>query len=575
MATPWVVRVLFVVGLATGNLAHAMEPAFGSPPSAFFYDEDFEGVHGIPASWQVALGTWQADGQTYNSTTPTSAALTTIFEYPPIDQPGDITDQFDFDDFTLTARLRNQGGSASTLVGLVYLYSDPANYFEVAFSPTGIAYLRRMGGGQMETLAAATYPGGGQGVWFSVELHRTADTTSVSVNGVPVFTKTIQRSGARGQVGLSTYNTTARFNKVSLSIPFGQQPFTEDFSDGVADGFISAPNTFVVSNGTYVDTAVHATDQAFAPIDFGVDATMLFNYVVHVRMFNPYSGPGNLVGLLYQREPVNGQLVDHEVVFSPTGVAQLRRIVGGKIEVLSTASHTVGPRTWFTVTLINSLGGLSVAINGEPVFTHESAGQFNGRPLALALVTHWTPARFDDFDFGYVPPVTASRETFNSAVAANDVQSGTWNTQAGTLNNESVGAADIALPGRHSGAPNYSYKARLLNQWGGSGNRVGLVFSYASAEDYLEVIFAQTGQAYLNLYMEGTRYTLATATHSIQRNVWFNVEVIRKGTTATVRLNNAPLFQNVQIGQIPEGFFGVVSHFSQGHFDNLELREVP
>ena len=63
MATPWVVRVLFVVGLATGNLAHAMEPAFGSPPSAFFYDEDFEGVHGIPASWQVALGTWQADGQ--------------------------------------------------------------------------------------------------------------------------------------------------------------------------------------------------------------------------------------------------------------------------------------------------------------------------------------------------------------------------------------------------------------------------------------------------------------------------------------------------------------------------------
>ena len=235
MATPWVVRVLFVVGLAIGNLAHAMEPAFGSPPSAFFYDEDFEGVHGIPASWQVALGTWQADGQTYNSTTPTSAALTTIFEYPPIDQPGDITDQFDFDDFTLTARLRNQGGSASTLVGLVYLYSDPANYFEVAFSPTGIAYLRRMGGGQMETLAAATYPGGGQGVWFSVELHRTADTTSVSVNGVPVFTKTIQRSGVRGQVGLSTYNTTARFNKVSLSIPFGQQPFTEDFSDGVAD----------------------------------------------------------------------------------------------------------------------------------------------------------------------------------------------------------------------------------------------------------------------------------------------------------------------------------------------------
>src|SRR6185369_9520590 len=292
------VRVLFVVGLATGNLAHAMEPAFGSPPSAFFYDEDFEGVHGIPASWQVALGTWQADGQTDNSTTPTSAALTTIFEYPPIDQPGDITDQFDFDDFTLTARLRNQGGSASTLVGLVYLYSDPANYFEVAFSPTGIAYLRHMGGGQMEILATATYAGGGQGVWFSVELHRAGATTSVSVNGVPVF-NTIERTGARGQVGLSTYNTTARFNKVSLSIPFGQQPFTENFSDGVADGFGSPEGTFVVSNGTFVDSAVHKTGSAFAPVDWGFASTFLFNYTLHVQMLNPYGGPGNLMGIIF------------------------------------------------------------------------------------------------------------------------------------------------------------------------------------------------------------------------------------------------------------------------------------
>ncbi|HEY0722699.1 MAG TPA: hypothetical protein VGD41_01625, partial [Pyrinomonadaceae bacterium] len=115
----WIVRVLFVVGLAVGNLAHAMEPAFGSVPSAFFYNEDYAGVHGIPATWQVVLGRWQADGQTYNSTTAASTALTTIFEYPPIDQPGDIDDQFAFSDFTISARLRNQGSSAGTLVGLV------------------------------------------------------------------------------------------------------------------------------------------------------------------------------------------------------------------------------------------------------------------------------------------------------------------------------------------------------------------------------------------------------------------------------------------------------------------------
>src|SRR4029078_11924897 len=133
MDTPWMLRVLFVAVLTLGTLAHAMEPAFGSPPSAFFYDEDFEGVRGIPSTWQVALGTWQADGQTYNSTVAASTALTTIFEYPPIEQPGEVSDQFQFDDWTLTARMRNQGSGANTLVGLVYIYSDPANYFEVAF----------------------------------------------------------------------------------------------------------------------------------------------------------------------------------------------------------------------------------------------------------------------------------------------------------------------------------------------------------------------------------------------------------------------------------------------------------
>lgn len=196
--------------------------------------------------------------------------------------------------------------------------------------------------------------------------------------------------------------------------------------------------------------------------------------------------------------------------------------------------------------------------------------------VGLALITHWTPARFDDFVFddSRPGPVIAARETFDSGLAASDIRSGTWNTQGGTLNNESIGVAEIVLPGEHLGAPDYSYRGRLLNQWGNSGNRVGLVFSWDSPEDYLEVVFARTGQAYLNLHMEGTLYLLASGTHNISGNVWFDVEVIRRGTTATVRLNGATLFQNVQIGQLPNGSFGVVSRFTLGHFDNLQWREL-
>jgi hypothetical protein len=581
MNTPRIARVLFVATLAVGTLAHTMEPPF-SPPAEDIYAQDFEGVRGIPPSWQVALGTWQADGQTYNSTTAASAALTTLFEYPLFNSDGTVT-IIDYLAYgaTLRARLRNQGSSASSLVGLMYSYVDPANYNEVVFSPTGVAYLRRMHDGQMQTLAAATYPGAGQGMWFRVEVDPSFQVTSVRVNGVPVFTDVPQpvSGDTHGQIGLSTYNTTARFNKIAISIPWGQQPFTEDFSDGVANGFVSPQGTFVVSNGTYIDTAVHYTGEATVPIDFGRLSTMVTDYAVHVRMFNPYSNSGNRVGLVYDDGFVSGQRVYQEVVFSPTGVAQLRRHVGNTIEVLNSASHSVGPKTWFVVTLVLLPNEISVAINGRPLFTHEPVELLRGYPVVLALVTHWTPAQFDDFAFEYNAPgpVIASRETFESGLAAGDVQSGTWNTQGGTLNNESVGAADIVIPAYprgHAGGPDYSYSGRLLNDWGNSGNRIGLVFSYGSREDYLEVVFAQTGQAYLNLYMEGSRYRLATATHNVPRDVWFNVQVIRRGTAATVRLNGSPLFQNVQIGQLPLGSFGVVSHWSLGRFDNLTLREL-
>jgi hypothetical protein len=216
MDTLRMVRALFIAALAVGNLAHAMQPPFNAP-TVTWHNQDFEGVHGIPTPWQVALGTWQADGQTYNSTTAARTALTTIFEYPEAHSDGTLgtTDHFD-PDFTLTARLRNQGSSAGSLVGLVYGYVNPARYSEVVFSPTGVAYLRSVFDGQMQTLAAATYPGAGQGVWFRVEVDRSFDTTSVRVNGLPVFIEAPQPEpgDTHGQIGLSTYNTTGRFNKI-------------------------------------------------------------------------------------------------------------------------------------------------------------------------------------------------------------------------------------------------------------------------------------------------------------------------------------------------------------------------
>ena len=71
----------WIAALAPAETASAFEPPFSAPTTEILR-QDFEGAHGIPPSWQVALGTWQADGQMYNSTAATAAAVTTIFEYP-------------------------------------------------------------------------------------------------------------------------------------------------------------------------------------------------------------------------------------------------------------------------------------------------------------------------------------------------------------------------------------------------------------------------------------------------------------------------------------------------------------
>ena len=130
-------------------------------------------------------------------------------------------------EYTVQATLRNQKSGAAGLVGLVYWYVDPANYREVALSPTGRAYLRQMHGGQMDTLAAVL-PSVAPTMSLRVELTLAHDETSVSVNGVPVFIEAKFGDGG-GQVGYSSYNTTARFDNISISSRGGSRPSPKTF----------------------------------------------------------------------------------------------------------------------------------------------------------------------------------------------------------------------------------------------------------------------------------------------------------------------------------------------------------
>jgi hypothetical protein len=102
----------------------------------------------------TASGTWVVSGGTFNSTS-TTTAIATIDSYRPENDfsqpPTGVGGKFWY-----RARMLNQGSGSSTRVGIVYHYQDPANFFEVSFTPTGSVLVRDVTNGVGRTVATGT-----------------------------------------------------------------------------------------------------------------------------------------------------------------------------------------------------------------------------------------------------------------------------------------------------------------------------------------------------------------------------------------------------------------------------------
>jgi hypothetical protein len=533
-------------------------------------EEDFSDPSSVSDRWRAMAGSWSAAGGTYGSTVP-ATSIATIRQYPVIEPGQPPLPRLLYDVFTFRARMRNPGTGAEQWVGLVYNFQDPQNYHEVVFSPTGVAAVRRVQAGVTTTTTVGSYTGGGTGVWFEVAVRRNENLsrTTIDVNGVPLFVDLFHDGFSDGLAGLVTYGVAGSFDKVSLSLP-GDGPYRETFDEPFAAAPWSPP--WSVENGTYNNPAVEATNVSLFPADIGPLPEQTQSFTFRARMLNPYSGPGNVLGVVFHRE---GGRDYAEVVFSPTGVARVNRVLGFTRQTLATAAYAGRPNAWFDVKFeLISLNRISVSVDGEPVFEEVSTDdKISGR---MGLIKHWAPGRFDDvwYDQGVFAPLS---ETFANPPPSSWVRSGQWNTTGGTLNSTAVGITDVVATQCGCWDTNFRYSARMLNQFGASGNRVGLVYNYQTngfyAGDYYEVEFTPTGIARLNKVIQGTRYLVASATHGVPRNVWFDVEVIRSGDSTSVLVDGNAIFDDVTQGDLGAGDVGVVTHWARGRFDDLSVEE--
>lgn len=550
--------------------SEAIIPDF-QPPTIFFVSEPFNAPGPPPAAWQAVLGTWSVAGGTYNSAV-ANTALTTIFEYRSLAVgPPDMT--LRFNNYRVHARMLNQSAGASSLVGLVYQYQDPANYYEAVFSPTGTASVRRIVNGEIVPLAAASYQGGAPGIWFDVDVAWDAGRSTVKVNGIEVLQTTTQLE-MFGQVGLSAQSAQARFDNFSVEVPIGTQPFRADFNNGQSQDVTADLGQWSAANGTFNSTTVQQTTVALTPVVANLFDTNVIS--LRARMLNPYGASGNQVGIVFN---YGGPGEYTEVVFAPNGVARINQVHAGTVQNIATVAWAARRNAWFDVTFAMNFTTVSVWVDGQQVFDDVQTRPGGFPDGAIGLITHWAPGRFDDvwFDYSLFHPFT---EGFDAGLPPGwTARSGTWSANSGTLDATSAGATDIL------GIPNfaltdYTYRARLLNRYGASGNLVGLVYNDRSQSalgtgDRYEVVFAPTGQAYLDKFIQGVRYRVATATHTIPRNTWFTVELIRSGINTTVKANGVTLFNRVPQAQLPGGQLGAVTHWSLGRFDDLSFTQNP
>jgi hypothetical protein len=572
-----VLLALFSLSIPVSN---AIAVSDQEPPAARLVFDDFSPTRQM---WQPTSGRWTVSNGTYGDNLAGPADIATIVEYRNIDPAAPPDSQLQQDNYVLRARVLNRGSDDTDRAGVVYGYQDSQNYYEATVSATGGVRVRTVINGiahdDVPSVDGAAALGAVANTWFEIEIHRNNGTTRVRVNGARFFGPITQSEFGAGQVGLVTQGVLARFDNVSVDVPIGDQEFFESFSGAPFVAFTPQSGQWAVTNGAYSNTSVQQTSISLAPIRSGVNVPNQLEtiaYTFHARMLNPYGAAGNLIGIVFNYE---GSYT--EVVFSPTGIARLNRFENGAVRTIAQTTYNGRPNVPFEVTLENSPSHFAVRVDGQNLFPNVAALDVNPRQFAeggVGLITHWAPGRFDNVSFDH-GAFQACSFTFDNPPPQSWIVSGAWNTNGGTLNATSAGSSDIVdfdCRGDRIGddAGSYQrYHARLLNEYGNSGNLVGLVYNYQDPSNYFEVVFSSTGIAQLNKIIQGVRYPVRTKSHTIPRNTFFDVDVIRRGITTTVNVNGVQLFIPESQGDLRGGSIGVITHWSRGRFDNVSLVE--
>jgi hypothetical protein len=568
--------VLFALLFTFLPLTHVLAQSDLESPTGVIISEAFTG--GTSNPWLQVRGTWSVANGTYGNAAAAGANISVITLYRDLHPASPPSEDLAFSEFFLRARVLNLGSDDTHHVGIVYGYRDSRNYHELVISAIGHVRVRSVIGG----VAFNEQPDFGvtectRNIWCELEVRQETGVITVKVNG-QIFFQPFLQADFSGKIGLVTHAAVGRFDKVFVGVPFGDQPFLETFDGVPSVTFTPQSGNWFVANGSYRNSAIQQTSVTLAPINSGrfSNHAETPQYTFRARMLNPYANSGNTVGIVFNYAGSRYS----EVVFSPTGVARINLVENGVVaRTVATANYGGTRNVAFEVELQNASDVTTVLVNGKALFDDiVGANPLQFPEGGVGLITHWAPGRFDNVQFDH-GAFSSCALTFDVPFPPFSSVSGSWNTNGGTLNSTAVGESDIFnadcsgyVVGEQAGT-NELYSARLLNEFGARGNRVGLTYNYqAGTGEFFEVVFSPTGIMQLNKTIQGVRYPVRSGTHNIPRNTWFDVQVIRSGIFTTIKVNGTTLLENEPQGELRGGTVGAITHFTKGRFDDLVLR---
>lgn len=560
-------RTAAILAVALGLCV--IQPSYALPPLDTPYQllqsYGFGEAGVVPEDWDIATGSWVADGQVY-VTTAAAQSISVINRYLYPFEP-DLPVPFHAD-YVYRVRLMNPSADAQTRVGFVYNFQDPANYYELVFSPTGLAQVRRVIAGVVNVVFEAAYKEGGPNRWLNAELYAHGTKMQLVVNGNSIVSGLQQRELPLGRLGLVAHGTSAKFDNVSIDGPT-DNPSKETFNDGLAQHFPAGvdANNWKIENGVLKNFTVLQTNKIAVAQHagwFGQTDTL------RVRLRNPYGARGNLVGVYF-----NGG--HKEVLFSRTGFVRVDVIDfdGTRTSAASAAIPKLSS-DWFEV-IVDSGIITDVIVNGQQVLSY--LGEQIHQRDDLGLITHWSPGEFDLVDFNdafLVKPYVAS---FGAPPPGEQIVSGTWTTTGGTYNSTAGGTADVSTLVGSDSQPyppqrsmDFTYRARVLTPSASAQQSVGLV-THGPGE-YYEVLLTGGAQIIVNKHVQGTVVRQATGTYTAAPNTWVTLELRCISNKTSVFVNGAARLSGILQGQLRGGRAGLVTHSTPGKFDDVVFAEI-